>query len=101
MSIAINEQETVINIFRDKKECYIWTSDSTMITKLDKLCEKAPDYYVLENAGRITGEIVDKCYIVKDKSLISFRSGKVVLTDEQKQIRAERMRKSLHRSGTA
>ena len=99
MSISLEEQSTTINIDRDKKECSIYTSDTTMMTRLDKLCIKAPNYYVLENVGRIAGEIVDKCYIVKDKSLISFRGGKVKLSEEQKQERAERMRKSLSRSG--
>lgn len=92
MSIPIDEQSTTINIDRDKQECDIWTNDSTMITRLDKLCNKAPAYYELVNIGKVNGEIVDKCYIVKDKSLISFRSGKIILSDEQKQARAEIMR---------
>ena len=94
MSIPINEQETTINIYRDRSECDIWTSDTTMMTKLDRLCEKSPQYYKLVEVGNISGVITDKDYRIKDKSLISFRSGKVVLSDEQKQERAERMQKN-------
>ncbi len=91
MSVPINEQSTTINIDRNREYCDIWTNDTTMITRLDKLCLKSPNFYKLENIGRVDGEIVDKAYIVKDKSLISFRSGKLVLSDEQKRLRAERM----------
>ena len=91
-SVPICEQSTTINIDRDKKECDIYTSDTTMMTKLDKLCEKAPNFYRLESTSIIDDVIVDKCYIIMDKSLISFRNGKIVLSEEQKQKRAEQMR---------
>lgn len=92
MSIPIYEQETVINFSRDEKGFNVWTNDSTMITKLDKLCEKASEYYKLVSVSKIDGEIVDKAYEVSDKTLLSFRSGKIILSDEQKQQRAERMK---------
>lgn len=92
MSVSLQEQETTINIFRDRQECNIWTSDITVMTKLDKLCEKSPEYYRLVEVGKCDGDIVSKDYIVTDKCLISFRGGKVVLSEEQKQARAERMR---------
>ena len=34
MSVAVVEQETVICISRDSEECTVYTSDSTMMTKL-------------------------------------------------------------------
>lgn len=37
MSVAMNEQETVIHFGRDSEECEIYTSDTTVMTKLDKL----------------------------------------------------------------
>lgn len=92
MSVILQEQETTINIYRDRQECHIWTSDSTMITKLDKLCDKSPDFYKLDEVGKIENDIVSKDYIVTDKNLISFRSGRVILSEKQKQARAERMR---------
>lgn len=39
MSVAVAEQETVICISRDSEECTVYTSDSTMMTKLDKLAD--------------------------------------------------------------
>ena len=93
MGISPREQETTINIYRGDQECHIWTSDTTIITRLDKLCEKAPEYYKLYDVGKLNGEIVDKDYIVKDKSLISFRSAKRQLTEDQRQEFKERMRK--------
>lgn len=39
MSIPVNEQETVVQFSRDSDVCSIWTSDTTIMTKLDKLAE--------------------------------------------------------------
>ena len=93
MNVPITEQETIVNIYRDKRECYIWTSDTTMINKLDKMCDRSPDNYKLENTGYVDGVITDKDYRIADKSLISFRACKrnVSLTDEQKKEVADRL----------
>lgn len=91
--IPTNEQETTINISRSGIECDIWTSDTTMMTKLDKLCASSPEYYILSDVGEAEGEIVDKVYIVKDKTLISFRKGHVALSEDQKRARSERMKR--------
>lgn len=57
-------------------------------TKLDKLCKESPGMYsLIQDTGR------GKKYLLKDKSLISFRAKKRELTDEQKKQVAERMRK--------
>ena len=74
-SIPLNEQETTISFSRDQQEVDIWTNDRTMITKLDKLCETAPDYYHCIEVGRATigGGIMNKRYKI-DKSMLSFRS---------------------------
>ena len=92
LSISVDEQETTINFSRKHAGCEIWTSDTTVMTKLDKLCETSPEYYRLHAIGEIDGEIVDKCYIVSNKKMVSFRSGKVKLSESEKQARAERMR---------
>lgn len=97
MSISLSEQETTINFSRDKKECEVWTSDTTVMTKLDKLCKESPNNYRIDAIGEIDGETVDKCYIISDKKLVSFRSGRIVLSDAEKEARAERMRQH-HRS---
>lgn len=87
-AVSIEEQELHINASRDEKFAKIYASDSTYITKLDKLCKESPEMYSLvEDTGR------GKIYLLKDKSLISFRVKKRELTDEQKKQASERMRK--------
>jgi hypothetical protein len=93
--VPLNEQETVIQFAREGKECRIWTSDSTMITKLNKLCKSSPNYYKLTKKTKTQdGELAGNYYTLSDKSLLSLRSIKksIVLTEEQKQILADRMR---------
>ena len=86
--VPVFEQEICINAMRDEKFATIYASDSTYITKLDKLCKESPDMYsLIEDTGR------GKKYLLKDKTLISFRAKKRELTDEQKKQAAERMRK--------
>lgn len=71
-----------------KKFATIYASDSTYITKLDKLCKESPNMYsLIQDTDR------GKKYLLKDKTLISFRAKKRELTDEQKKQAAERMRK--------
>ena len=92
IGVSIEEQEICINAMRDEKFATIYASDSTYITKLDKLCKESPDMYsLIQDTGR------GKKYLLKDKSLISFRAKKKTrtMTDEQKKQAAERMRKIL------
>ena len=86
--LSVSEQETNVTFMRDEEFAKIYTSDSTMITKLDKLCKRYPKMYKLDYETP-----VGKGYICKDKGLISFRSKKRELTDEQKEAAGERMRK--------
>lgn len=87
-TLSVSEQETNVTFMRDEEFAKIYTSDSTMITKLDKLCRESPKMYKLDYETP-----VGKGYICKDKGLISFRSKKRELTDEQKEAAGERMRK--------
>ena len=67
ISISIEEQEICINAMRDEKFATIYASDSTYITKLDKLCKESPNMYsLIENTGR------GKKYLLKDKTLSAF-----------------------------
>lgn len=59
MNVPIYEQETVIQISRDSDKMNIWTSDSTMMTRLDKLCEKS-NRWVCTSVGKIEGDVVNK-----------------------------------------
>lgn len=88
-SVSISEQEVSINFMRDEDFATIYTSDTTYMTKLDKLCKTSPDMYsLIADTGR------GKTYRVEDKTLISFRAKKVIreLTEEQKIAAGERMR---------
>lgn len=87
-SVSISEQEVSINFMRDEDYATIYTSDTTYMTKLDKLCKTSPDMYSLTaDTGR------GKTYRVEDKTLISFRAKKRELSEEQKIAAGERMRK--------
>lgn len=72
--IPIDEQETTISISRDRDEAHIWTSDQTMITKLDKMIAINPGVYVVhDTTENEEGRILVREYRMP-KRLISFRS---------------------------
>lgn len=91
MSIPITEQETIIHMSRDNDIVTVWTNDSVMMTRLDKLITGNGIWSVKEQYGQ------DKSLYAKEykapKSLISFRSHKIkrTLTDEQKKAFRDRM----------
>lgn len=85
------EQETIINISRTEKGASIWTSDNTMMTKLDKLCARSENYTSQEQRSR-SGELLAKEYFIADKALIFFRAERRTLTDEQREKAAARLR---------
>lgn len=87
--VNLQEQETTIQFNRQEDVAHICTSDTTMKTKLDKICKNNPTYWKL-----ISDDGVFSTYECTPKSLISFRS-KVKqreFTDEQRQIMADRLR---------
>lgn len=91
-SVSISEQEVHINFMRDEDFATIYTSDTTYMTKLDKLCNTSPDMYsIIADTRR------GKTYRVEDKTLISFRAKKRELSEEQKIAAGERM-KQYHES---
>ncbi len=86
-SVSISEQEVHISFMRDEDFATIYTSDTTYMTKLDRLCKTSPDMYsLISDTGR------GKTYRVEDKTLISFRAKKRELSEEQKIAAGERMR---------
>lgn len=86
-SVSISEQEVCINFMRDENFATIYTSDTTYMTKLDKLCKTSPDMYsLIADTGR------GKTYRVEDKTLISFRAKKRELSEEQRIAAGKRMR---------
>ena len=91
-SIPASEQETVINFSRLNDFATISTSDTTMKTKFDKLCENSPYYSVVSDDGYY------KTYRVSDKSLVSCRSKKREMSEESKAAASQRL-KDLHAEG--
>lgn len=94
MSLLLQEQETTINFYRDSDLASIYTSDRTVMTKLDKLADsdEYPDWKLIKvNRSIEDKEIVSKIYETK-KKLISFRSVIVQreLTEEQRELYRER-----------
>lgn len=87
-NIPLDEQETVIHFMRGEDFATISTTDSTMITKMDKLCRSNPDMYWLKSDDGYS-----KIYKCIDKSMVSLRSKKREVTDEQRKAAGERMKK--------
>lgn len=91
----IEEQETVINYYRDSELCTVYTSDSTVMTKLDKLAEdETLPHWRLKQVHKLQGgELVGKTYETH-KGLISFRSDFKTMnfTEEQRQKASDRMK---------
>lgn len=88
MALTIEEQEVCINAMRDEDFATIYCSDTTWITKMDKLVEKSPELFEV-----LAETDYGKTYKFP-KRLISIRSSIVTreMTEEQKQLAAERLR---------
>ena len=97
MGVSLIEQETTISFSRTGKQADIWTSDMTMCSKLDRLCEESPEYYKCIEVGKsLDGELVNKRYLVSSKKLISLRARPAagrVYTEEEKAVLRERLKK--------
>ena len=92
-SLPVSEQEVSIVFTRDEDFATIYASDTTYITKLDKLCKTSPEYYsLIKDTGR------GKMYKCEDKTLISFRQKKKEMSEENKAKASERF-KELHKEG--
>lgn len=92
MGIPTSEQETVIQFSRSDNIANVWTSDTTVMTKIKKFIDDG-DWEVIES-GKVDGEVVSMRYRAP-KKLISLRKAIVTreLTDEQRIEIAERMKK--------
>lgn len=101
MSIPTSEQETVICFGRNDTEATVWTSDSTVMTKLDKkVKDNDSPWELADETVTIDGDIT-KTYKVP-KELVSFRTKQGTgreLTEEQRQAIAERMRNLRNKEG--
>ena len=88
MKLSIEEQEIHITASRDSDFAEAYVSDTTWITKMDKLVKKSPDLFAV-----VAETDWGKTYRFP-KRLISIRSSIVTreMTDEQKQLVADRLR---------
>ena len=95
MNIPVNEQETVINFTRDSDKATIYTTDTTMRSKLHKLSMKNGKDWVLlrQDTDCIDHDVISETYQCP-KKLISLRALSRKLTEEQRQAAAERLRKA-------
>ncbi len=96
MGLNISEQETSVSFSRDSDICTVYTSDTTVMTKLDKLAESnnSPHWKLKEEHKLLNGELIGKTHETH-KRLISFRSNITTreMSDEQKEVASERFRK--------
>ena len=92
-TIPSAEQETNIIFMRGEDFATVCTSDTTMKTKLDKMCESSPEFYSCIDENNYY-----KTYKIADKTLVSFRQKKKEMSDENKNAASERF-KQLHAEG--
>lgn len=93
MSLTIEEQETNVNFGREDERAIIYTSDTTTMTKLNKLIELQDTEWRLESISRLpTGKVIGKTYSCP-VGFISFRSKRVKreYTEEERKQIAERL----------
>lgn len=84
--VPTDEQETVIQFDRNGTVCHVYTTDSTVMTKLDKKYKRVKQDYV--------GGKPIAAYYEFDKGLITFRSKTKPLTDKQKESRRKSLEKA-------
>ena len=95
MALMIEEQETHVNFMRGDDRAVIYTSDTTIMTKLNKLVELDGTEWKLESESRLSsGELIGKTYSCP-VSFITFRSKRIErsYTDEQRKKIGETFRK--------
>ena len=87
------EQETIIQISRNRGTASIWTSDNTQLTRIKRVMCKDPNSYVCtEVTKNKLGEVVGYAFECP-KNLISYRtSAKRSMSDEQRKRASERLK---------
>ena len=86
-SVPVYEQETHISYMRDEQFAKVYTSDTTQMTRYDKLCKQFPNMW-----SCVSDDGYSKSYICKDKSMISARGQKRTISDKQKEAFSKRMK---------
>jgi hypothetical protein len=91
MNVQLADQETVINFSREKPTVSVWTSDRTVMTKMDKLVEASTMYTCEEVAKDKDGDIISKTYLIADKKMLSFRKNRVTISEERRRALGEQL----------
>ena len=74
MGLSIEEQETIVNFSRNDERASIYTSDSTMITKLSKLLEATDTEWKIEEVHRDkTGKVIAYTYSCPAKCIVYWK----------------------------
>ena len=92
-----SEQETTIQYSRDSKELHLYTSDNTVVTKMNRLLNTPGTSWRLEKTTYLDGEPTGYFFVCEDKSLITLRAKKTEskqLTEEEIQDRTNRLLKA-------
>lgn len=84
--VPTDEQETVIQFDRNGTVCHVYTTDSTVMTKLDKIHKRVKQDYV--NGKPIAA------YYEFDKKLLPFRTKRVSrkYTEDERKKASDRMK---------
>lgn len=91
--IEREEQETVIEFYRDDDRMDIYTSDQTMITKLKKLVAASTEYEVKSEEKNSDGRTLTM-EVLAPVSFLTLRSKRIerTMSDEQRTVAIEKMR---------
>lgn len=91
-----SEQETTIQYSRDSKELHLYTSDNTVVTKMNKLLNAPGTNWRLEKTTYLDGEPTGYFFVCEDKGLITLRPKRQEtkkLTEEEIKDRTNRLLK--------
>ncbi len=95
--IPLEERETSIGWSRLDDDATIYTTDETVMTRLEKLVAENPKEWRVKELHTVEGKLVGKTYICPVK-LVSFRGKSIRLSAEEKQRRAELLRNNTKQS---
>mgnify|MGYP007087852840 FL=1 len=85
-----DERETHINMNSLGKTMQIYTTEKHIMRRLDRYVDESPNWKVVD-IGKLHGEIVSKTYEAQ-RDLLLIRKQKRVMSEEQRQKAAERLR---------
>lgn len=86
--VDLEKQETHISYMRDEDFAYLYTTDRTTMTKMDKRVKNSPELFSIDKQNDIS-----KTYKFP-KRLVSIRGKIREMSDEQRQAAAERLKEN-------